>query len=94
MDINPMNLSDREPSQLRLATRCCAKTRAGTPCLSPAVRGKARCHKHGGAAGSGAPKGRRNGRYFHGQRTAEAVAFQRECRAALAAARETLDGLT
>ncbi len=28
-----------------------------TPCMSPAVRGKRRCRMHGGAAGSGAPRG-------------------------------------
>src|SRR6202022_947866 len=44
-------------------TRCLARTRRGTPCQSPAVAGKARCRMHGGAAGSGAPKGTRNGKY-------------------------------
>jgi hypothetical protein len=38
--------------------RCGAKTRRGTPCQSPAVRGKRRCRMHGGAPGSGAPFGR------------------------------------
>ena len=28
--------------------RCGAKTRAGTPCRKPALRGKARCQLHGG----------------------------------------------
>jgi hypothetical protein len=38
--------------------RCCgAKTRSGKPCMSPAVNGKMRCRMHGGAAGSGAPRG-------------------------------------
>ena len=40
--------------------RCGAKTRKGTPCSSPTVKGKRRCRMHGGAAGSGAPKGNRN----------------------------------
>ena len=40
--------------------RCGAKTRAGTPCRAPAVRGKARCRMHGGAVGSGAPRGNKN----------------------------------
>ncbi|MDQ2084771.1 HGGxSTG domain-containing protein [Xanthobacteraceae bacterium Astr-EGSB] len=40
--------------------RCGAKTRAGTSCRAPAVRGKNRCRMHGGAAGSGAPRGNRN----------------------------------
>ncbi len=40
--------------------RCGAKTRSGTPCKSPAVRGKKRCRMHGGAFGSGAPRGNKN----------------------------------
>lgn len=40
--------------------RCGAKTRQGTPCQSPAVSGRKRCRMHGGAAGSGAPKGNMN----------------------------------
>ena len=40
--------------------RCGARTRAGTPCRSPAVKGKRRCRMHGGAKGSGAPKGNQN----------------------------------
>lgn len=47
--------------------RCGAKTRRGSPCASPCVHGKKRCRMHGGAAGSGAPKGNQNnlkhGRY-------------------------------
>ncbi len=35
---------------------------------------------HGGAAGSGAPRGKRNGSYRHGRYTAEARALQRELR--------------
>jgi hypothetical protein len=37
--------------------RCGAKTRSGKPCRSPAVSGKKRCRMHGGAPGSGAPRG-------------------------------------
>jgi len=40
--------------------RCGAKTRRGSPCRAPAVDGKTRCRMHGGAAGSGAPKGNSN----------------------------------
>jgi hypothetical protein len=40
--------------------RCGAKTRSGKPCRSPAVTGKKRCRMHGGAAGSGAPRGNTN----------------------------------
>jgi glucans biosynthesis protein len=47
------------------ALRCGAKTRAGTACLSPSVRSKKRCRMHGGAKGSGAPKGSQNA-FKHG----------------------------
>ncbi|MGC2044510.1 MAG: HGGxSTG domain-containing protein [Pseudolabrys sp.] len=49
--------------------RCGAKTRSGGSCRSPAVTGKRRCRMHGGAPGSGAPRGNKNalkhGRYTH-----------------------------
>ena len=54
------------------APRCGAKTRAGTPCRGPAVRGKRRCRMHGGT-NPGPPKGNRNG-WKHGRRSALAVA--------------------
>jgi hypothetical protein len=38
---------------------------------------------HGGAPGSGAPRGERNGNYQHGFYTAEAMAERREVRALL-----------
>ena len=52
--------------------RCGAKTRAGGRCKSPAVKGKRRCRMHGGAAGSGAPKGNQNA-LKHGRFTREAI---------------------
>tara|TARA_R110000868_G_scaffold396846_1_gene669200 strand:+ start:1165 stop:1449 length:285 start_codon:yes stop_codon:yes gene_type:complete len=54
------------------APRCGAKTKrnAGAPCLSPAVRGKARCRIHGGAKGSGAQPHNKNA-LKHGFSTAE-----------------------
>ena len=42
------------------SARCGAKTRKGTSCKAPAVNGKKRCRMHGGALGSGAPKGNKN----------------------------------
>ena len=48
---------------------------------------------HGGAKGSGAPRGERNGAYRHGGHTVEAVAFRRQCRAVLREAREGLEEL-
>ena len=52
--------------------RCGAKTRLGRPCNSPAVHGKKRCRMHGGAEGSGAPKGNKNA-LKHGRYTKEAI---------------------
>jgi hypothetical protein len=75
--INPMERTTREPESLRLAPRCCAKTRAGTPCMRPRAKGRSRCKLHGGAQGSGAPEGERHGRYVHGLYTAEAIEERR-----------------
>jgi glucans biosynthesis protein len=63
-------------SHIRAAQRCGAKTRSGTPCLCPAIRGRARCRLHGGLS-PGAPKGQANGRYKEGYFTAEAIAERR-----------------
>ncbi len=59
--------------------RCGAKTRSGRPCRSPAVQGKKRCRMHGGAKGSGAPKGNQNA-LKHGLSTAEAIREQKALR--------------
>ena len=75
------------------ATRCGAKTRRGTPCQSPAVRGKRRCRMHGGAPGSGAPSGRRNGNYRHGHFTAEAKEQRRRLRSLIRDARKMVRSL-
>jgi len=52
----------------QLAKKCGAKTRRGTLCQGPATE-KGRCRFHGGAKGSGAPKGNQNalkhGLYSH-----------------------------
>lgn len=56
--------------------RCGAKTRRGTPCQKPALRGKNRCQLHGGRAGG--PSGSRNGRYRHGRYTKANVAAEKE----------------
>jgi hypothetical protein len=75
-----MTRNTNEPPSLRDAPRCGARTRVGTPCQRPACHGKARCRLHGGAAGSGAPRGERNGAYRHGRFTAEAVAGRKAFR--------------
>ena len=60
--------------------RCGAKTRSGTPCKNPIVTGRKRCRMHGGAAGSGAPTGKRHGRYVHGRYSKEYLAAARRGR--------------
>jgi glucans biosynthesis protein len=57
--------------------RCGAKTRSGKSCQSPAVQGKKRCRMHGGAAGSGAPRGNKNA-FKHGLYTRESIAQRRQ----------------
>jgi hypothetical protein len=48
---------------------------------------------HGGAKGSGAPKGEGNGNYRHGQFTCEAIEERRQIRALIAQMREYAQGL-
>ena len=62
--------------------RCGAKTRSGEPCLAPAVRGKKRCRMHGGAPGSGAPRGNTNA-LKHGHFTRDAIAERRSIQSLL-----------
>ncbi len=71
-----MDQQTREPLAIRLLPRCGARNRAGQPCQRAVARGKSRCTMHGGAPGSGAPKGERNGSYRHGRFTAEAVGWR------------------
>jgi uncharacterized protein YjcR len=61
------------------SVRCGAKTRSGKPCRSPTVYGKRRCRMHGGAAGSGAPRGNKNA-LKHGRYTREAITERRHIR--------------
>src|SRR5271169_697992 len=84
----PMERSTHEPLPLRLAPRCLARTRSGTPCQKPAAKGKKRCRLHGGAEGSGAPCGERNGSYRHGLYTREAIAERKAMRALIRSFRE------
>lgn len=79
----------RNIGPMRESLRCGAKTRAGTPCQSPAVAGKERCRMHGGANGSGAPKGNQNA-LKTGLNTKEMREWRRELSALAKAASETL----
>jgi uncharacterized protein YjcR len=72
---------------MRASLRCGAKTRSGKPCRSPAVSGKKRCRMHGGAPGSGAPKGNQNA-VKSGLFTREALAERRALRDLIRAARQ------
>lgn len=61
---------------IRRAPRCGAKTRAGTACQCPAIRGRRRCRLHGGLS-PGAPRGAKNGNFKNGTWTADAIAERR-----------------
>ena len=73
-------------------TRCGAKTRSGGACHAHAVRGKKLCRMHGGAPGSGAPKGNRNA-HKHGLFTGEAIAERRRIQELLGETRKFLQGM-
>ena len=74
------------------ARRCGAKTRNGSPCKAPAVRGKTRCRMHGGSSGSGAPPGNQNA-FKTGRFTKTRIAHRKQVRLFLAAAKDLLDDL-
>src|SRR3954451_15742544 len=80
MTDKPVRLADA--GAVSPASRCGAKTRSGAPCKSAPVTGRRRCRMHGGADGSGAPSGSRNGNYKHGRYTAEVTATRRWLREA------------
>ncbi len=71
--------------------RCDAKTRSGGTCRAPAVLGK-RCRMHGGAEGSGAPRGIRN-RRKHGLYSGDAIAERRQVRVLLGEVRQLVQKL-
>jgi len=55
--------------------RCGAKTRLKTACKSPAMK-NGRCRMHGGKS-TGAPLGKKHGRYKHGKYTKDVLAFNK-----------------
>ena len=77
----------RNTGPMRSSLRCGAKTRSGKPCMAPAVSGKKRCRMHGGAPGSGAPKGNQNA-LKSGLFTREAIAERRKLRELIRSARQ------
>jgi hypothetical protein len=82
MTYDPMRQADiqRRLANMAQAPRCGAKTRAGHPCRQAAVRGRVRCRMHGGAKGSGGPRGDRNGNFKHGLWTGESLEIRRTTR--------------
>lgn len=80
----------RNTVPMHKAPRCGAKTRKGTPCQAPAVACKTRCRMHGGARGSGAPKGNQNALKY-GHHTADAKAFRKLVRSLLKTGNEQLE---
>jgi hypothetical protein len=83
MTDDPMRQADieRRLANLAKAPRCGAKTRPGSPCKQAAVWGAARCRMHGGAKGSGGPRGDRNGNFRHGLWTRESLETRKTARA-------------
>jgi hypothetical protein len=82
----------RNTGPMRASPRCDAKTRTSGSCRSPAVRGKSRCRMHGGAPGSGAPRGNQNA-CRHGLFTGEAIAERKQIQALLGEAQKLLQGM-
>ena len=75
MTDNPIRSTDMDT--VSRPNRCGARTRSGGLCKSAPVTGRRRCRMHGGAAGSGAPSGSKNGNYKHGRYTEELQATRR-----------------
>jgi hypothetical protein len=80
----------RNTGPMLASPRCGAKTRSGGSCRRPATRGKKRCHMHGGARGSGAPRANQNARK-RGLFTRDAIAEGRQIQALLGEARKLLE---
>jgi len=78
---NPMRHTETG-SSVSQPSQCGARTRSGAPCRSAPVTGRRRCRMHGGADGSGAPRGSKNGNYKHGRYTEEVAATRRWLREA------------
>lgn len=82
----------RNTGPMLASPRCGAWTRSGAPCRSPAVAGKRRCRMHGGAKGSGAPRGNKNA-LKHGAYAREALVRRARMSGLLREARKLLKEL-
>ena len=80
----------RNTGPMLSSLRCGAKTRSDKLCRSPAVRGKKRCRMHGGALGSGAPRGNKNA-FKHGLYTREAIVERRQIQDLMRQSRKLLE---
>jgi hypothetical protein len=70
---DPMNQAYAQRlTNIRASARCGAKTRAGSFCKCPSMKGRMRCRLHGGR-NTGPPRGSGNGNYRDGTYTAEAL---------------------
>src|SRR5262249_52286110 len=87
------NHHTRNTGPMSASRRCGAKTRSGKACMSPAVSGKSRCRMHGGAAGSGAPRGNKNA-LKHGRFAGEAFAERRLVRSLLQESRALISKIS
>lgn len=81
----------RNVGPMMASLRCGARTRAGGACLSPAVSGRRRCRMHGGATGSGAPRGNGNA-LKAGLYTAERLAMRRRVGLIMRTSKKLLGG--
>lgn len=77
---------------MHLSPRCGAKTRSATPCRAPAMP-NGRCRMHGGAS-PGAPMGKRNGMYKHGNFTNDALAKRAEVHGLIRQMRRAINDLS
>jgi len=84
--------SARNTGPMQASRRCGAKTRSGTACSSPAVHGKKRCRMHGGAPGSGAPRGNENA-LKHGLYRKTAIEERRQLRALIRQSQKLLQDI-
>jgi len=80
----------KNEDQPRASNRCGARTRQGTRCKNRPVTGRKRCRMHGGARGSGAPKGNQNA-LKHGHYTQAASLERLKIRMILRLLRSTCD---
>ncbi len=78
-------------AQAAKAKRCTASNRQGNTCKSPAMT-NGKCRMHGGAS-TGAPCGKKHGRYKHGRCTKEMIAQRIYFSQLLREAGATIDNL-